>query len=231
MCRSRPLWPTSSKGLLPKWDHRRRPRAELTTGPPPTRSGRRAGLGWRRDSRSSSVPSVDRHAPAPTSRPEAFVVLEAVDCAGGNTASFEACHRWEASQPPAPTRQAGDHWFEPSTAHSALLLASTGGNPVSPVSPLVVFTRFPRMTKRARTGAAVSRARHVGRETPSTRRSLSFLTRCWPCKSNSVRLGSSGLARKTRWRPSGFRPGFWPAGPVQPLYSSQPPPARSRLSK
>jgi len=25
---------------------------------------------------------------------------------------------------------------------------------------------------------------------------------------------------EARWRPSGFRPGFWPAGPVQPLYSS-----------
>ena len=28
-----------------------------------------------------------------------------------------------------------------------------------------------------------------------------------------------------RRRPSGFRPGFWPAGPVQPLYSSELPPA------
>jgi pimeloyl-ACP methyl ester carboxylesterase len=36
---SRPLWPTSSREPLRKWDQRRWPRAKPTTGPPPTRSG------------------------------------------------------------------------------------------------------------------------------------------------------------------------------------------------
>jgi hypothetical protein len=26
------------------------------------------------------------------------------------------------------------------------------------------------------------------------------------------------------WRPSGFRPGFWPQGQSKPVYSSEPPP-------
>jgi len=37
----------------------------------------------------------------------------------------------------------------------------------------------------------------------------------WPCKSNSVRLGSSPRATKARWRPSGCRPGFWPQGQLR----------------
>jgi hypothetical protein len=37
-------------------------------------------------------------------------------------------------------------------------------------------------------------------------------TKCWPCKSNSVRLGSLPRATKRVGSPSGFRPGFWPQG-------------------
>jgi hypothetical protein len=41
----------------------------------------------------------------------------------------------------------------------------------------------------------------------------------WPCKSNSVRLGSLPRELPARRLPSGFRPGFWPQGQWDLLYS------------
>jgi hypothetical protein len=41
----------------------------------------------------------------------------------------------------------------------------------------------------------------------------------WPCKSNSVRLGSLPRELTARRLPSGCRPGFWPQGQWELLYS------------
>ena len=45
---------------------------------------------------------------------------------------------------------------------------------------------------------------------------------CWPCKSNPVRLGSSASRAKLALVAFGLSAGVLAAGPVQPVYSSEP---------
>ena len=40
-------------------------------------------------------------------------------------------------------------------------------------------------------------------------------TKCWPCKSNPVRLGSCVSRAVARREIAGFRPGFWPQGQLR----------------
>ena len=61
---------------------------------------------------------------------------------------------------------------------------------------------------------------------PSTTRAATP-NKCWPCKSNPVRLGSFVSRALARWEIAGFRPGFWPQG--QYRYPS-PSGAQARLS-
>lgn len=52
------------------------------------------------------------------------------------------------------------------------------------------------------------------RSSPPSRSSRILLdtTKCWPCASNPVRLGSYVSRAKARREIAGFRPGFWPQG-------------------
>ena len=59
------------------------------------------------------------------------------------------------------------------------------------------------------------------REAVGVRSGLSVRARCWPRKSNSVRLGSYVSRAAARREIAGIRPEFWPRGQLPESYSSE----------
>ncbi len=84
-----------------------------------------------------------------------------------------------------------------------------------------------RFTPTSPVRAALAQARSQARACRS-RLSLLGTTKCWPCNSNPVRLGSYVSRARARREIAGCRPGFWPQGQLRHPSS---PGARAQLGR